>query len=66
MNGGTDEDTFIRIFATTSHPQLQLAIEEYKDFSRGNTLENAIKSEFSGDLKNAFLTLGELMDESIN
>ncbi|XP_043210208.1 annexin A13-like isoform X1 [Amphibalanus amphitrite] len=56
MNGGTDEDEFIRIFATTSYPLLKLTIEEYTVFA-DNTLENAIEKEFSSHIKKALVTM---------
>ncbi|XP_037076036.1 annexin A13-like [Pollicipes pollicipes] len=56
MNSGTDEETFIRIFCTTNYPQLKKTFEEYTKFA-DNSIENAIEKEFSGDLKEALLTV---------
>lgn len=47
---GTDESTFISIFATRSWNQLRLISSEYQNL-RGRSLETAIRSEFSGWLE---------------
>ncbi|XP_037075375.1 annexin A3-like [Pollicipes pollicipes] len=56
MNGGTDEETFIRIFCTTNYPQLKKTFEEYNKFA-DNSIENAIEKEFSGALKDALVAI---------
>ncbi|XP_037075880.1 annexin A13-like [Pollicipes pollicipes] len=56
MNGGTDEETFIRIFCTTNYPQLKKTFEEYNKFA-DNSIENAIEKEFSGALKDALVAV---------
>ena len=53
---GTDEDTFIRIFATRSPADLALINQYYKAHS-GKGLLGAIDSEFSGDTKNLLDTI---------
>ena len=40
---------------------LKLVIEEYTTFAE-NTLENAIKKEFSGNIAKALTTMGEELD----
>ncbi|XP_057314815.1 annexin-B12-like [Hydractinia symbiolongicarpus] len=47
---GTDESRFNVILATRSFPQLRLTFEEYRKISK-RTLQQAISSEMSGDLK---------------
>jgi annexin A7/11 len=55
---GTDEEVFYRILAHASFAQLKLMFEEYKKIS-GNTIEQALKSELSGDLLDAMLAIVE-------
>ncbi len=54
---GTDEEVFYRILAHASFDQLKLIFEEYKKIS-GNTIEQSLKGELSGDLLNAMLSIG--------
>ncbi|XP_065209150.1 annexin B9-like isoform X2 [Planococcus citri] len=53
---GTDESTFNAILCTRSYPHLRRVFTEYQRIS-GHTLENAIKDEFSGDIKEALLAI---------
>ena len=53
---GTDEDTFIRIFATRSPAELALINQYYKAHT-GKGLLGAINAEFSGDEKNLLDTI---------
>jgi len=53
---GTDESEFNRILASYSFPLLRAVFEEYKKI-KGKTLCDAIKSEFSGDIKNGLLAV---------
>jgi len=53
---GTDEEKFVVLIAHESYGQLRQIFEEYKKIS-GKTLEEAVKAEFSGDLKTAILTI---------
>lgn len=55
---GTDEEVFNRIMAHGSFAQLRLVFEEYKQVS-GQTIEQAIKHEMSGELKKAMMAIGE-------
>lgn len=55
---GTDEEVFIRIFTQNSFAQLRLVFKAYKVVA-GNTIEQAIKKEFSGDIKKALLAIGK-------
>lgn len=56
---GTDEEVFNKVFAHESIPQLRLIFEEYKNIG-GRTIEQAIKKELSGELKDAILAIGNL------
>ena len=56
---GTDEKEFIRILCSRSFAELNAIFSFYRD-SFENDLEKAIKDEFSGDLREALLTIGEL------
>lgn len=54
---GTDEAIFTKLFAQSSFEHLRQVFEEYKAVS-GNTIEQALKHEMSGDLKKALDTIG--------
>lgn len=54
---GTDEEVFNRIMAHASFAQLRLIFEEYKKLS-GKTIEQAIKHEMGGELKEALMAIG--------
>ena len=53
---GTDESTFINIFATRSWAQLKLISAEYQNI-RGRTLETAVRGEFSGWLQTTLIDI---------
>ncbi|KAF7635225.1 hypothetical protein Mgra_00005340 [Meloidogyne graminicola] len=53
---GTDEAVFIKILANQNFSQLLLLFDEYQKLTK-HSIEQAIKSEFSGDEKNAFLSI---------
>ncbi len=55
---GTDESKFNQILCSYSFPQIQLVVEEYRNVS-SKSLEQAIKSEMSGDLEQGMLAIGE-------
>lgn len=55
---GTDEEIFNKILAHENFNQLRRMFEEYKEVS-GNTIEQAIKHELDGELKDAMLAIGE-------
>eukprot|EP00918_Siedleckia_nematoides_P095806 GHVU01210245.1.p1 GENE.GHVU01210245.1~~GHVU01210245.1.p1 ORF type:complete len:321 (-),score=58.75 GHVU01210245.1:1955-2917(-) len=53
---GTDESMFNRILASQSYPQLQAVFIEYQRMS-SKTVEQVIKTEFSGDIESGLLTI---------
>ncbi|XP_075156367.1 annexin B10-like [Haematobia irritans] len=55
---GTDEEVFNRIMAHGSFAQLRLVFDEYKQLS-GQTIEQAIKHEMSGELHEAMMAIVE-------
>ena len=55
---GTDEETFIVLLAHESFHQLRIIFDEYRKIS-GKTIEQAVKSEFSGDVGEAVMTIGK-------
>ncbi|XP_065213023.1 annexin B10-like isoform X2 [Planococcus citri] len=55
---GTKEEVFNRILSHESYDQLALIFEKYKSVS-GHTIEQALNSEVSGDLKEAMLAVVE-------
>lgn len=54
---GTDESKFNLILATRSFAQIRLMLHEYEKLT-GHALENAIKTEFSGDVETGLLAVG--------
>jgi hypothetical protein len=55
---GTDESAFNMILASRSIPQLRQTFAEYEAISK-KSLEQAIKSEFSGSIEDALLAVGK-------
>jgi len=55
---GRDEDVFIDMFTTRSYAHLRLVFNEYEK-ATDRTVEEAIESQFSGDMKMGLLTLVE-------
>lgn len=55
---GTNEIVFNQIFATESFAQLRLVFDEYYKLTR-HPIENAIRSEMSTSVEQAFLTFSK-------
>ncbi|XP_068633074.1 annexin B10 isoform X5 [Battus philenor] len=60
---GTDEEVFNKILAHESFAQLRLIFEEYKNIA-GRTIEQAIKSEVDGELKDAYSAIVECVENA--
>jgi hypothetical protein len=56
---GTDESTFISIFALRSHAQLAVTFEEFRKLANSD-IEKVISSEMSGNFEGSFLALTKL------
>ena len=57
---------FNRILCTLSFAQLRLVFEEYKNVSKGKTIEQAIKAELSGDLRDGMLAIVQCASSKID
>ena len=53
---GTDESTFNAVLASQNYAQLRLVFDEYQKV-KGHSIEKAIESEFSGDIKDGLIAL---------
>ncbi|XP_013170274.1 PREDICTED: annexin B10 isoform X2 [Papilio xuthus] len=60
---GTDEEVFNKILAHESFAQLRLIFEEYKNIA-GRTIEQAIKAEVDGELKDAYSAIVECVQSA--
>ena len=54
---GTDENAFVEILGHAGQHQAYLIFQEYKKIS-GKTIEQAMKSEMSGELLEGLLSMG--------
>uniref|UniRef100_A0A0N4ZY31 Annexin n=1 Tax=Parastrongyloides trichosuri TaxID=131310 RepID=A0A0N4ZY31_PARTI len=57
---GTDESTFLSILCSQNFAQLNLVFNEYHKM-KGRTIEDAIRSEFSGDIKDALIAIYQMV-----
>lgn len=57
MQFGTDESVFNMILCSRSYSHLQQVFMEYHRLA-GRDFEDAIKSEFSGDIENGLIAIG--------
>lgn len=55
---GTEESTFYKILVHESFNQLRVVFEKYKEVS-GNTIEQALKHELSGEYLEGLLAIGK-------
>ena len=55
---GTDESKFHTILVSRSYAQLRATFQEYAKVANKD-IEDSIRSEMSGDLKNGMLSIGE-------
>uniref|UniRef100_A0A0L8IGR7 Annexin n=1 Tax=Octopus bimaculoides TaxID=37653 RepID=A0A0L8IGR7_OCTBM len=62
---GTDESKFHTILVTRSYPQLRATFVEYAKISR-KSIEDALKSELSGDLLTGMLTIVRCIQNKAN
>ncbi|KAI6225294.1 Annexin [Aphelenchoides fujianensis] len=54
---GTDEAQFNAILAAQNFHQLRLVFDEYKNTTGGHTIEQAVQTEFSGDIRDGLLAI---------
>uniref|UniRef100_A0A0A9XVT8 Annexin n=1 Tax=Lygus hesperus TaxID=30085 RepID=A0A0A9XVT8_LYGHE len=59
---GTDESTFNSILVSQSHAQLRQVFQDYSTIT-GHAMEEAIKNEFSGDIKNGLLAIVKIVQD---
>ncbi|ELU00440.1 hypothetical protein CAPTEDRAFT_158666 [Capitella teleta] len=62
---GTDESKFNEILCQRSFPHLRAVFEEYDKISTKGGMEAAIKSEFSGDIKNGLLAVVRVIKDKV-
>jgi len=49
---------FNKIFTHSSHGQLRLIFQEYKNVSGGKCIEESLRSELSGEMLDGLMTIG--------
>jgi len=60
---GTDEEVFTQIVTHENFAQLHVIFDEYRKLS-GKTMEQAVQSEFSGDIEKAVMTIVKCANNS--
>jgi len=61
---GTDEDEFTKILANRSYLQLRIIFNKYAEIA-GNSFEEAIEAETSGNLKDAYLAIAAIVQDHL-
>ncbi|KAL5250453.1 hypothetical protein ACHWQZ_G016247 [Mnemiopsis leidyi] len=61
---GTNESTFNKILVSRSPKHLKCVFREYTNIAKGDDIEDAIKSEMSGDVKDAFLGIVRVIKDA--
>lgn len=65
MRLGTDESVFNMIMCSRSYRHLQQVFLEYQNLT-GRDFDDAIKSEFSGDIENGLRAIGKKHWENVS
>lgn len=61
---GTDEDEFTKVLATRSYLQLRIIFAKYADIA-GNSFEEAVESETSGNLHDAYMAIIAMVNDHL-
>jgi len=61
---GTDEDEFTKILANRSYLQLRMIFNKYADIA-GNSFEEAIDAETSGNLHDAYMAIAAMVNDHL-
>ncbi|CAB3362319.1 Hypothetical predicted protein [Cloeon dipterum] len=62
---GTDEEVFNKVFTHSSHAQLRLVFQEYKNVSGGKCIEESLRSELSGELLDGIMAIVECVQDKV-
>jgi len=61
---GTDEDEFTKVLANRSYLQLRMIFNKYADIA-GNSFEEAIDAETSGNLHDAYMAIAAMVNDHL-
>jgi len=61
---GTNESTFNKILVSRSPKHLKRVFNEYRNVASGDDIEDAVKSEMSGDTRDAFLGIVRVIKDA--